>query len=402
MNPPLARDLFDLGEVVWVLHCAEGPVPRPAVEAARSFLEKESRPWEFGLDEWLGLPRRVRALAAALLGGEEADYTLTASTSSGLTAVAQALAWEPGDEVLVPLGEFPANVWPWKALQARGVGFRQVPLWEDHEAGARAFESAPPTAGADPETRILEALGARTRLVSVSWVRFQDGLVLDLPRLAAGCASRGVDLVVDGIQGAGVLPVPAAGLSAFATGVHKGLLAPQGAGLLWTPPRFRERLRPVGSWLSVEGGSDFRRPSTDFDRPWLADGRRFEQGGPGPLLCAALAQSLAVLSGPEPGAVASHVAGLQRRLLDELARRGAWGAEPERLGALLAAGRLGPILGFHHGGRGAAGLRSLLDEGFEAKVYASTREGYLRVALHGFHVEGDLSRVADWMAPSGR
>ena len=46
MPAPLASDLFDLDPaVLWVMHCAEGPVPRASAEAVRAFLSKETRPW---------------------------------------------------------------------------------------------------------------------------------------------------------------------------------------------------------------------------------------------------------------------------------------------------------------------------------------------------------------------
>ena len=285
MTTPLDRSLFDLGAgLVWAMHCAEGPVPRPAIEAARAFCEKELRPWELGADEWLGLAGAVKREAGQLLGAEEMDLTITNSTSHALTCVAQSHPWREGDEVLAPLGEFPANAWPWKALARRGVGFCEVPLWDGHLAGRRALESTPPPPGLEPEARLLAAIGPRTRLMTVSWVRFQDGIRLYVSRLARGCAERGVSLVVDAIQGAGVLPMPLEGGAAVATGAHKGLLSPQGAGLLWTSPPFRASLSPLGSWLSVEGGSDFARPSTDLERDWLPDGRKFEQGGGGGLL----------------------------------------------------------------------------------------------------------------------
>ncbi|NJN55137.1 MAG: aminotransferase class V-fold PLP-dependent enzyme, partial [Anaerolineae bacterium] len=37
----------------------------------------------------------------------------SATTSSGLNAVAQAIAWQPGDNVLFCDVEFPSNVYPW-------------------------------------------------------------------------------------------------------------------------------------------------------------------------------------------------------------------------------------------------------------------------------------------------
>jgi cysteine desulfurase / selenocysteine lyase len=395
VKTPLDRSLFDLGEVVWAMHCAEGPVPRPAIEAARAFGEKELRPWELGVEEWLGLGEAVRREAARLFGAGETDFTLTGSTSHGLTCLAQSYPFREGDEVLAPLGEFPANAWPWKALAQRGVGFREVPLWDGHLAGKRTLESTPPPPRLDPETRLLAALGPRTRVLTVSWVRFQDGIRLDLLRLAKGCAERGVDLVVDAIQGAGAFPMPLDGLAAFATGVHKGLLSPQGAGLLWTSPAFRARLRPHGTWLSVEGGSDFKRPSTDFERDWLPDGRRLEQGGSGGLLLVPLARSLQIVREAGTAAIAGHVDAMQALLLSQV--RGAFAPEAERLDRLRREGRLGPILGFHHGGSPDK-LPAMLREGFRQKIFTSVREGYLRVALHGWHDEGDVERIAGWLS----
>ena len=396
MQPPLGRSLFELDDAVWALHCAEGPVPRASVAAARAFLEKELRPWDLEDEGWLGPPRHAREEAARLMGGKSGDIAITGSTSAGLTCVAQGYPWREGDEVLAPLGEFPSNVWPWRALAARGVSFREVALWDGHLTGQQALASAPPGAGIDPEERILSAIGERTRLVTVSWVRFQDGLRLDLARLAKGCAARGVDLVVDGIQGAGTLPLDLAGVAAFATGVHKGLLSPQGAGLLWTAPGFRERLRPTGSWLSVEAGGDFRRPCTDFARAWLPDGRKFEQGAFGGLMLVAVVESLKALNSAGPEAIARHVDGLQALLLERV--RSTFAQDAQRLDGLRRAGRLGSILSFHHRGAGAEALAARVAEGERRRIFASVREGYLRIALHGWHDPRDVERIAQWLS----
>jgi selenocysteine lyase/cysteine desulfurase len=376
------------------MHCAEGPVPLAAVEAVRAFLDKELHPWRFSVEEWMDMPRRVRHGAARLLGCHPGDVSLTSSTSAALTTVARTLPWRDGDEVLAPLGEYPSNAWPWKALEARGVTFREVPLWSGHRAGAAAWESAPPPVGVDPERALLAALGPRTRVLTASWVRFQDGLVLDLPRLAQGCAARGVELVVDGIQGVGTLPLALQGVAALATGVHKGLLSPQGAAFLYTRPDFRSRLEPAGSWLSVEEAMSPTRPATDLSRAWLATGERLETGGPGPLTMSGLEVSLDLLAGVGPDAVAAHVQACQTRLLAQVEDTPAWAREAGRLCAHLGHGRLGSILAFHHGDKGAAWLNGVVRRGVERGVYLTVREGYLRVAFHGWHTDDDVDRVA--------
>ncbi len=54
-------------------------------------------------------------------------------------------------------------------------------------------------------------------------------------------------------------------------------------------------LAPTGTWLSVEDGTDPLRPGTDWQRPWLEDGRRLEPGGPSVLGCVGLLESLRTL-----------------------------------------------------------------------------------------------------------
>jgi len=397
--PPLNPALFHLdSDHLWLMHCADGPVSRSVVRLVRGFLHKELWPWELGWeDEFLGIPAALRQEAARLVGGDAADISLTPNTSSGLVTLAQGCPWRSGDEALVPLGEFPANVYPWKALESRNVLFREAPLWEGHKAGAACWDSTPPGPGDDPEARLIEALGPRTRILSVSWVRFQDGLKLDLPRLGSACRRRGIHLVVDGIQGAGTFVPDLYGASAFVTGGQKGLLAPQGQGFLWTDPVFRRTLAPTGTWLSVEDDPGQGRAATDCQRPWVEDGRRLEPGSPNGMGCVGLLEALRTLHLPGVAAISAHVRGLQAALLDALAGVPAWAGEARRLRGLLEQDRLGPFLSLHHRGLGPEGLQDLLNRGFRRGVYASVREGYLRLAFHGWHEEADLHRVVDWL-----
>ncbi|MCH9647052.1 MAG: aminotransferase class V-fold PLP-dependent enzyme [Deltaproteobacteria bacterium] len=403
---PIPLEAFELDDsLLWVMHCAEGPVPKAAAEAVAGLLPKETQPWKMRWEEdFVALPLQVKGQAARLLGSRLEDITLTTTTTTALATVAQGFPWQPGDEVIIPLGEFPANAWPWLALAPRGVKVREVPLWEGHLAGPQAWESAPPTAEARPEERLLAAIGPNTRLLSVSWVRFQDGLTLDLGLLAEGCRSRGVELVVDGIQGLGTRALDlsneqlSAGISAFAAGGHKGLLAPQGLALLWTEESFRNRLAPPGGWLSVEDATEWDRPSTDFDRGWQGDGRRLEGGVPNLLGCGALEQSLRLLADSGIHRIQAHISALQGRFLERLESLPAWRSEARRLGALWMADRLGSILSLHHGQRGPDGLGDLLRDGFSKGIYASIREGYLRLALHGYHRRQDVDRLLLWLA----
>ena len=397
--PPLNPALFHLdSDHLWLMHCSDGPVPRSVVAAERSYLHKELWPWQLRWQEdVLGIPEALRLECAQVVGGEASDISLTATTSSGLVTIAQTFPWRSGDEIVAPLGEFPSNVWPWKALDSRNVLFREVPLWDGHQAGSTGWASTPPRAADEPEARLINALSPRTRMLVVSWVRFQDGLKLDLAKLGSACRRRGIHFVVDGVQGAGTSIPNLYGVSAFATGGHKGLLGPVGQGFLWTDPTFRRLLAPSGSWLSVEDGTAFHRPSTDFNRLWLEDGRRMEAGSPNVVACAGFREALKTLNLPGIPAIEAHVRRLQERLLDATARIPFWEAETQRLRGLLERDRLGSILSFHHGSMEPEAFQELLERGCRRGVYGSVREGYLRVALHGWHSEQDVDRAVDWL-----
>ncbi len=397
--PPLSPDLFDLGERLWLMHCAEGPVPRSTAEAVSRFLDRELHPWLVRWpDDFVRLTDDAHALAARAIGVEATDITLTTNTSTGLGTIAHGFPWTPGDAVLAPLGEFPSNTLCWKALAARGVAFREAALWPDHRAGDEGWASAPPGADADIEARLLDALTPSTRVLAASWVRFQDGLVLDLARLGAACRARDVTLVIDGIQGAGTLVPELSRVDAFACGGHKGLLAPQGQGFLFTTGALRERMVPMGSWLSVGEGDTFARSATDRGVAWRTDGRRLEAGGLALLMLTGLCESLRVLDAAGIPAIADHVTSLRRQLIEGLATLPVWTSEGARLGALDRAGRLGPLVCLHHGTRGQQGLDALARRGIASGIYTTVREGYLRVALHGFHTARDIDRLLALLA----
>lgn len=390
-SPLLPREWFDMpAEVFWFSHCKDGPLPRVSADVVRELMETELHPWALRWKEdFLDVQRSLRDIGATLLGVQARDISLVTCTSSGLEAVALGYPWQHGDEVLLPHGEFPSNRLPWLALARRGVSCREVELWDGQAAAAA------PTAGMTPEQRLLEAIGPRTRIMAVSWVRYQDGVRLDLAALGRACRERGVHLVVDGIQGAGTMVASFEGVSAFATGGHKGLLGLQGQGLLWTAPAFRQQLIPLGTWLSApEDFSQGGIQSSD-DELWAADGRRLEAGSPSIVSCAALASSLRVLL--ECGGAAAlqaHVVALQRALLDRLARDPRWAAEAARLDALLRADKLGSTLCF---ALPAQQADDLLRTAEAQGISTSTREGYLRIAFHGWHGPADVERCAGWL-----
>lgn len=392
-SSPLAPELFDFQPGrLWLSHCKDGPVPRASADAIATIMQTELRPWDLRWNEdFLDVQAQLRESAAALFGVEAQDISLVTSTSTGLEAIAFGFPWHAGDEVLIPADEFPSNRLPWLALAQRGVHCREIALWPGQTDASPAL----PDSGMEPEQRLLDAIGPHTRLIAVSWIRYQDGVRLDLAKLGRACQARGVHLVVDGIQGTGTMTPLLDGVSAFATGGHKGLLGLQGQGLLWTDRAFRQTLIPLGTWLSAPAAfSQTGEPTIDADL-WSTDGRRLEAGSPSIIGCCVLHASIRLLlSVGGTAQIEPHVQGLQRRLLAHLHDMPGWTSEARRLTELLDAGRLGSTLAFR---RSHEVLDSLLSHGEAQGISASTRHGFLRIAFHGWHTAADADRTAQWL-----
>ena len=118
------REFPVCADKVYLAHAGVSPVPacvsRAVQEtAAAGALDDQ----EVGLAELL---RETRTRAAEMLGADVGEVALIGPTTAGLSAVAAGLDWQAGDEVLIYQDDFPVNVYPWLALEARGVTVRRL------------------------------------------------------------------------------------------------------------------------------------------------------------------------------------------------------------------------------------------------------------------------------------
>ncbi|MDT8448983.1 MAG: aminotransferase class V-fold PLP-dependent enzyme [Wenzhouxiangellaceae bacterium] len=256
-------DLFPvIDRHVWLNHAAISPWPAPVAAAMRRFVEQNCERGALDYPSWLRTEERLREHAAAFLGGRPDDVALVKNTSEGLSVIAGGLDWREGDALVCCGGDFPSNLLPWHHLVPDFVDVREAPFSLD-----------------DPEGAICAALDDSVRLLTVSSVRYDTGVRLDLARLGRACRDCGALLVVDAIQHVGALPldVGAVEVDFVVAGSHKWLLAPEGLAIFWSRPEARDRLNPVLSgWRMWPDMFDFDR--ADWRVPENA--RRFEPGTP--------------------------------------------------------------------------------------------------------------------------
>ncbi len=330
-----------------------GPPSRRVAEAVSTLVGKLAESGEEIGDLAFEALSAARRAAARLYGVSPERAMVVSSTSEALFHVALGLR---GGNVVVPEGEFVANVYPW--LRARELGIvdevRRVPLH-----GGRLEPSA-----------VAEAVDSDTKVVSVSLVSYSVGFRTDPAELrdVAGDAL----LVVDVIQAAGAFPVPLGGADLVVAGARKWLRAGFGIAGMAVSERLLERLEPtLTGWTGVEQFLDFTVPEP---HPPLADAGRFSMGGALALSAAGYAAAVDVVDEGGIAAIAETVLDRATRVEEVLRRVGAtvrapWRHDGERAG----------IVTFRMPGEEAAATVARLGG---AGFTVSDRAGWVRVAVH--------------------
>jgi len=269
MTPEL-RALFPITErLVYLNHAAVSPLPTPTIKATEAQLHDVFESGSMHFRQWLSVKEEARRLLASLLGARPEQVAFMRNTSDSLSTVANGLRWNAGDNVVTFRHEFPSNIYPWLRLRdTHGVEIRMC--------GERN--------GRVDQEELCNLIDKRTRLVAISQVQFATGFRANMARLAEATRQKDALLVVDVIQGLGVVPtnVEQEGIDVAAGAGHKWLLTPEGVGYLYLSDRARERIEPtLVGWVSVQSPEDY----DNFDQQWNRCTLAWETGtGPNALI----------------------------------------------------------------------------------------------------------------------
>lgn len=359
------------GEALYLNNASTGPVPARSVRAVAEFSARRAEPFRMTDEMQFGTLARSRELCARLVGASAADIALMVNTSYGLNLAARALPIRAGETIVISDREFPANVYPWMALErTAGVRLERVPC-----AGRLPDEEA-----------ILAALDRPgVRVAAVSWVSFATGYRMDLARIGRACRERGIYFVVDAIQGLGpaTLDVRECHVDVLACGGQKWLMSPWGTGFAYVRPELVRALEPQAvGWMSVRGSDDFSR-LCDYDLTYRDDARRFEVITLPFQEFAGLNASLELLFELGPAAVVAHVQGLAGRIVR-------WASERDDVCLVTPgdAARRAGIVSLVPSDAAAASRRLS-----EAGVSHSLREGAIRLSPHCYNTADEVDRA---------
>jgi cysteine desulfurase/selenocysteine lyase len=236
-----------------------------------------------------------KRLAKLLNAADPSRIVFTPNATDALNTALLGIL-RPGDHVVTTSIEHNAVARPLRALETRGVELARVQCAPTGELDVGEFAAA-----IRDHTKLAVAVHASNIL----------GGILPIADLAAAAHGKGVPLLVDASQSAGllVIDVQATGIDLLVFTGHKGLLGPQGTGGLYVREGIEiEPLRRGGT------GS---RSEQDVQPDFLPD--RFESGTLNTPGIAGLGAALDFLAGEGIDTIRAGELELTEQLLDGLA-----------------------------------------------------------------------------------
>lgn len=237
------------------------PLARP-VKAAIDLFLREGLETAGPKSVWLDRVELTREKLARFLGVAADEIAFTKNTSESMNIAANALPLRAGDKVLMIHGDHPNNAYAFLNLRRKGVTVEFVPMTEIVNADS-----------------LRPHIDASTRAISMSQVTFHAGHRFDVESVGALCDEKGLYFVVDVMQAIGVVPIDAKAMRAtfIGSGSHKGLLVPQGLGLLyWDKSRIELEPAYLAAASLAEVPADLIARPDQLDLATSA--RRFELG----------------------------------------------------------------------------------------------------------------------------
>ena len=263
-NPAdIRRDFPVLENFVYLDSAATTQTPRQVVEAMCDYFYKYAANHGRGAHrlarETTSHYEDAREAVAEFLSGKYEHTIFTRNTTESINMVALGLDWEAGDHVVTTNIEHHSNLLPWFRLKEKGVEVTTV---------------APNPDGTVDPGDIDSALTEQTKLVAITHVSNVFGSVMDVNEITQIAHRNGCMSLVDAAQSAGHMPLDVRKIDCdfMAASGHKGMLGPQGTGVLYL--KNPDAIRPVylgGGTIYALTGDEYKLEDTPG---------RFEYGTP--------------------------------------------------------------------------------------------------------------------------
>lgn len=253
------RELFPIKDkFVYFNSASTGPLPKPAYEKIKEMAKYTCFDGEIEyFNTFKPTVESLRKNIAFFFGCKRDEIALCKNTSHGILLSLLSIPFRKTNNIVVQEDAFPAIKIPaiYSGQEIRFCDFSKEPL-----------------------KNLKKKINKNTKAVIIDWVHFYKGYVLDLKEIGNFCKEKDIYLIVDGIQGAGVVPLTLnkTPVDFFIAHSAKWLLGPQGIGFMYiNPETFKKINKKYAGWISLDW-----KNFSDFDNlPPLRNGAQlFEEG----------------------------------------------------------------------------------------------------------------------------
>jgi len=381
-NESLRREAFPAcRDRVFLAHAGVAAIPQAAVSAMDEFNRASSTGELDYSDVLLDQMDSVRSSAARIIEAGPDEIALLGPTSLGLSLVANGIDWNEEDEIIAYLDDYPANVYPWKYLEKRGV---------------KTVFLQPAEPGEITPDLIKGAITRRSRMLALASCNFLTGYRIDIEAISRIAKDRDILFCLDSIQTVGAFATPAKQVDFLSADSHKWMLGPMTAGIFYVDRSRLETLAPslLGAW-NVKSPNFIAEDEVRFE----PGGRRFEPGVLNAQGLLGMKASIELLLDHGIDQVSRRILTLKQHLCDDL----------ERLGFSLAGPKNGP---------NASGITTFTDRNDPDKVrqvfqkltqrnvitsFRHDRSGvpYIRFSPHFYNTHAEIEKAVSVIASAG-
>ncbi len=259
------RSHFDLKQnFIHLNNAGVTPLSVPCRDAMIAATQYTAEYGAHGYYEFLPRLESARKTVGDFINVEANQIAFVANCSTAISLFAFGLPLKAGDQIVISDQEYPSNRYPWHNRAKRdSLVINEIKSELDGTINWEKF---------------ISAIGPKTKVVAISWIQYSTGVRAPLKLISEKAKKSGAVVIVDVIQGLGVIPFDfqEEGVDAICGGSHKWLCGQLGHGFLAATPDLSAKVYPF-----MQGAMTFGNPDVPFDanRAPHASAARFESGG---------------------------------------------------------------------------------------------------------------------------
>ncbi|MFT4661056.1 MAG: selenocysteine lyase/cysteine desulfurase [Patiriisocius sp.] len=243
--------LFGLDRDQVYLNCAtKGPALLAAKNAGIEGIETYSNPYNRSADDFFIHNVKLKRSFSKIIHCDDYErIAVIPSVSYGMTNVVNNIPFKKGDNIVIPDGQFPSNVYPWMAIaKEKNLELRIISAPDTFSNRAEKWNE-----------KILDAIDEKTKVLAISNAFWSDGSLFDLRAMRKKTNKVNAFLIIDGTQSVGAMHFSVEEIKpdALICAGYKWLLGPYSIGLAYYSSKFDQGMPIENNWMTRKDSNKF-------------------------------------------------------------------------------------------------------------------------------------------------